>query len=151
MSRPLPELSNEEVKRYSRHLIMPEVGVDGQRRLKAGSVLCIGAGGLGSPAALYLAWRHHGDFAAGILANALCGGDNCHRGAVVGALLGAANPIPRPLLEGLRARAKSRLADYKAPDRVVVVDVLPLTSMMKVDKGVLARRAGTVTMGAAAP
>ena len=55
------------------------------------------------------------------------------------------------LLEGLRARAKSRLADYKAPDRVVVVDVLPLTSMMKVDKGVLARRAGTVTMGAAAP
>ena len=42
------------------------------------------------------------------------------------------------------------LADYKAPDRVVVVDVLPLTSMMKVDKGVLARRAGTVTMGAAA-
>ena len=51
----LPELSNDEIKRYSRHLIMPEVGVDGQRRLKAGSVLCIGAGGLGSPAAMYLA------------------------------------------------------------------------------------------------
>src|ERR671929_2070853 len=51
----LPTLSNDEVKRYSRHLIMPEVGVDGQRRLKAGSVLCIGAGGLGSPAAMYLA------------------------------------------------------------------------------------------------
>src|SRR3954451_25147696 len=51
----LPQLSNEEIKRYSRHLIMPEVGMDGQRRLKAGSVLCIGAGGLGSPAALYLA------------------------------------------------------------------------------------------------
>jgi sulfur-carrier protein adenylyltransferase/sulfurtransferase len=51
----LPQLSNEEIKRYSRHLIMPEVGVDGQRRLKAGSVLCIGAGGLGSPAAMYLA------------------------------------------------------------------------------------------------
>src|SRR5256886_10998926 len=48
-------LTNDEVKRYSRHLIMPEVGVDGQRRLKAGSVLCIGAGGLGSPAAMYLA------------------------------------------------------------------------------------------------
>ena len=42
-------------ERYSRHLIMPEVGMDGQRRLKAASVLCIGAGGLGSPAALYLA------------------------------------------------------------------------------------------------
>jgi adenylyltransferase/sulfurtransferase len=51
----LPALSNDEIKRYSRHLIMPEVGVDGQRRLKAGSVLCIGAGGLGSPAAMYLA------------------------------------------------------------------------------------------------
>jgi adenylyltransferase/sulfurtransferase len=51
----LPQLTNDEIKRYSRHLIMPEVGVDGQRRLKAGSVLCIGAGGLGSPAAMYLA------------------------------------------------------------------------------------------------
>ena len=50
-----PDLSQEEFRRYSRHLIMPEVGVDGQRRLKAGSVLCIGAGGLGSPAAMYLA------------------------------------------------------------------------------------------------
>ncbi len=53
--RKLPELTNDEIKRYSRHLIMPEVGVDGQRKLKAGSVLCIGAGGLGSPAAMYLA------------------------------------------------------------------------------------------------
>jgi molybdopterin/thiamine biosynthesis adenylyltransferase/rhodanese-related sulfurtransferase len=51
----LPQLTNDEIKRYSRHLIMPEVGMDGQRRLKAGSVLCIGAGGLGSPAAMYLA------------------------------------------------------------------------------------------------
>ncbi len=48
-------LTNDEVRRYSRHLIMPEVGVEGQLKLKAGSVLCIGAGGLGSPAALYLA------------------------------------------------------------------------------------------------
>src|SRR5919112_395651 len=54
-ANPLPELSKDEIKRYSRHLIMPEIGVDGQKRLKAGSVLCIGAGGLGSPAAMYLA------------------------------------------------------------------------------------------------
>ena len=54
-ARELPELTNDEIKRYSRHLIMPEVGVDGQRKLKAASVLCIGAGGLGSPVALYLA------------------------------------------------------------------------------------------------
>ncbi len=53
--RELPQLTNDEIKRYSRHLIMPEVGMDGQRRLKAGKVLCIGAGGLGSPAAMYLA------------------------------------------------------------------------------------------------
>src|SRR5881396_2664426 len=49
------QLGAEEVQRYSRHLIMPEVTADGQRRLKAARVLCIGAGGLGSPAALYLA------------------------------------------------------------------------------------------------
>jgi sulfur-carrier protein adenylyltransferase/sulfurtransferase len=55
VNRALPELTNDEVKRYSRHLIMPEVGVDGQRKLKASSVLCIGAGGLGSPVAMYLA------------------------------------------------------------------------------------------------
>ena len=48
-------LTNEEVARYSRHLIMPEVGMDGQLKLKAASVLCIGAGGLGSPVAMYLA------------------------------------------------------------------------------------------------
>ncbi len=55
MSGELPELSGDEIKRYSRHLIMPEVGVEGQRKLKAAKVLCIGAGGLGSPAAMYLA------------------------------------------------------------------------------------------------
>ena len=50
-----PVLSNAEVQRYSRHLILPEVGLDGQRKLKAARVLCVGAGGLGSPATLYLA------------------------------------------------------------------------------------------------
>src|SRR4051812_19118496 len=48
-------LSQNEVARYSRHLIMPEVGMDGQKRLKAARVLLIGAGGLGSPLGLYLA------------------------------------------------------------------------------------------------
>jgi sulfur-carrier protein adenylyltransferase/sulfurtransferase len=50
----LPDLNKEEIARYSRHLIMPEVGMEGQRRLKAASVLLIGAGGLGSPLGLYL-------------------------------------------------------------------------------------------------
>ena len=54
-SAALPALSNEEVARYSRHLILPEVGMAGQQKLKAARALCIGAGGLGSPVALYLA------------------------------------------------------------------------------------------------
>ena len=51
----LPELSRDEILRYSRHLLIPEVGLEGQRRLKASSALIIGTGGLGSPVALYLA------------------------------------------------------------------------------------------------
>src|SRR6202167_1341399 len=48
-------LSKDEILRYSRHLIMPEVGMEGQQKLKSARVLCVGAGGLGSPLALYLA------------------------------------------------------------------------------------------------
>jgi adenylyltransferase/sulfurtransferase len=51
----LPELNHEEILRYSRHLLIPDVGLEGQRKLKNASVLLIGTGGLGSPAALYLA------------------------------------------------------------------------------------------------
>ena len=48
-----PALNKDEILRYSRHLIMPEVGMDGQLKLKAAKVLCIGAGGLGSPLIMY--------------------------------------------------------------------------------------------------
>ncbi len=53
-AKPEAVLSNDEILRYSRHLIMPEVGMEGQQKLKAAKVLCIGAGGLGSPLSLYL-------------------------------------------------------------------------------------------------
>ncbi len=51
----LPKLSNDEIARYSRHLILPEVGMAGQQKLKAAKVLCVGTGGLGAPLAMYLA------------------------------------------------------------------------------------------------
>ena len=51
----LPKLTNDEISRYSRHLILPEVGMEGQQKLKAARVLCVGTGGLGAPMALYLA------------------------------------------------------------------------------------------------
>src|SRR5687767_3345295 len=52
---PAADLSIDEVRRYSRHLIIPDVGMDGQKRLKNAKVLCVGAGGLGSPALMYMA------------------------------------------------------------------------------------------------
>jgi len=56
VAEPRPsELSNEELRRYARHLVLPEVGIDGQRRLKGARVLVVGAGGLGAPVSLYLA------------------------------------------------------------------------------------------------
>src|SRR5579859_1991050 len=48
------ELTNSELRRYSRHLILPEIGLEGQKKIRGTSVLCIGAGGLGSPIAMYL-------------------------------------------------------------------------------------------------
>ncbi len=54
-NKPAATLSKEEILRYSRHLIMPEVGMDGQLKLKQARVLMIGAGGLGAPLGLYLA------------------------------------------------------------------------------------------------
>ena len=91
------ELSREEIARYSRHLIMPEVTIAGQRRLKQGSVLLVGAGGLGSPAALYLA-------AAGVGRIGILDFDVVDESNLQRQVLHDTTWIGKPKLESARAR-----------------------------------------------
>lgn len=90
-------LTNEEVLRYSRHLILPDVGLDGQRKLKAGRILLIGAGGLGSPLALYLA-------AAGVGTLGLVDFDVVDVSNLQRQVLHGTKDIGRPKLESARDR-----------------------------------------------
>ena len=99
----LPDLSQDEILRYSRHLIIPDVGLTGQRRLKAARVLLIGAGGLGSPLALYLA-------AAGV----------GHLGLVDFDVVDVSN-LQRQVLHGTRDVGRSKLESA----RVRLADVNP--------------------------
>ena len=96
-TRELPALSADEIKRYSRHLILPEVGMDGQRALKAAKVLCIGAGGLGSPAAMYLA-------AAGVGTIGLVDFDVVDMSNLQRQLLHGTTDVGRPKLDSARER-----------------------------------------------
>src|SRR3989475_7450996 len=90
-------LSAGELQRYSRHLIMPEVTAEGQRRLKSARVLCIGAGGLGSPAALYLA-------AAGVGTLGLVDFDEVNLSNLQRQILHGTSDLGRPKLESARDR-----------------------------------------------
>jgi sulfur-carrier protein adenylyltransferase/sulfurtransferase len=96
----LPELNKDEIARYSRHLIMPEVGMEGQRKLKSASILLIGAGGLGSPLGLYLA-------AAGIGRLGLVDFDVVDHSNLQRQVLHGTKDIGRPKLQS----AKDRLVD----------------------------------------
>ena len=91
-SAPLPDLEPGEVLRYARHLILPEVGEEGQRRLKAARVLLVGAGGLGSPAALYLAAAGVGRL--GIVDHDAVDATNLHR-----QILHGTSDVGRPKLD----------------------------------------------------
>ena len=104
---PLPELTREEMLRYSRHLILPEVGLEGQRRLKGSSVLIVGAGGLGSPLALYLA-------AAGVGRIGLVDFDRVDETNLQRQILHGTSSVGRSKLESARAR----LADLNPLIRV---------------------------------
>ena len=102
----LPELSQSELIRFSRHLTLDEIGVAGQRRLKAARVLCVGAGGLGSPAALYLA-------AAGVGTIGLVDFDavdvtNLHR-----QVLYSVDDVGRPKLEAAAERLRGLNPDLE--------------------------------------
>jgi adenylyltransferase/sulfurtransferase len=91
--------SNDEIARYSRHLIMPEVTLEGQKRLKASAVLCIGAGGLGSPIALYLA-------AAGIGRMGLVDGDTVDFSNLQRQILHGTKDVGRKKLNSARDRIR---------------------------------------------
>jgi adenylyltransferase/sulfurtransferase len=93
----LPELTREELLRYSRHLILPEVGLEGQRRLKGSSALIVGAGGLGSPLALYLA-------AAGVGRIGLVDFDRVDETNLQRQILHGSSSVGRSKLESARAR-----------------------------------------------
>src|SRR5918998_6970677 len=91
------ELTNDEIRRYSRHLIMPEVGPAGQRKLKQASVLLIGTGGLGSPLGLYLA-------AAGIGHLGLVDFDVVDESNLQRQIIHGTSTIGKPKIESARAR-----------------------------------------------
>jgi adenylyltransferase/sulfurtransferase len=99
-SKPETTLSPEELQRYARHLVLPEVGLEGQERLKAASVLLVGAGGLGSPLALYLA-------AAGVGRIGLCDFDVVDAANLQRQVLYGTGDLGRPKLDA----AGERLAD----------------------------------------
>lgn len=107
----LPELDNEEVLRYSRHLIIPEVGLEGQRRLKASRVLLVGAGGLGSPLGLYLAAAGVGHL--GLVDFDLVDLTNLHRQVIHGT-----KDLGRPKLDS----ARDRIADVNPHVHVETYD-----------------------------
>jgi adenylyltransferase/sulfurtransferase len=102
------DLSNEEIRRYSRHLIMPEVGVEGQKKLKAARVLAIGAGGLGSPLAVYLAAAGVGTL--GLVDNDVVDDSNLQRQIIYGV-----SDVGRPKLQA----AADRLRDMNPNVEVV--------------------------------
>ncbi len=93
------ELSSRERERYARHLILPDVGAEGQRRLKAARVLCVGAGGLGSPVALYLA-------AAGVGTIGLVEFDRVERSNLQRQVLFGERDLGRPKLGAAAARLR---------------------------------------------
>ncbi len=119
--REAQDLTRDEVQRYSRHLIMPEVGVEGQRKLKAARVLCVGAGGLGAPASMYLAAAGVGTL--GIVDFDVVDASNLHRQIIYGT-----PDVGKRKLEAARERIREMNAGVH-----VVTHELALTSKNALD------------------
>lgn len=112
----MTELSRNEILRYSRHLVMPEVTVEGQQKLKEASVLCVGAGGLGSPCTLYLA-------AAGVGTLGLVDFDTVDLTNIQRQILYSTSDVGRPKLEAASERLRALNPEIK-----IVPHALRLTS-----------------------
>ena len=113
--RVLPELSRDELVRFSRHLTLDEVGLAGQRRLKAARVLCVGAGGLGSPASLYLAAAGVGTI--GLVDFDVVDATNIHR-----QVLYSTGDVGRPKLQAAAERLKGVNPDLKIEPHDLTLD-----------------------------
>jgi sulfur-carrier protein adenylyltransferase/sulfurtransferase len=96
----LPQLDNAEIARYSRHLILPEVGLEGQQKLKAAKVLCVGTGGLGAPLAYYLA-------AAGIGTLGLVDFDVVDESNLQRQIIHSTNDVGRPKIDSAAEKLKA--------------------------------------------
>lgn len=117
----LPQLTNEELARYSRHLILPEVGIDGQRKLKAARVLLIGTGGLGAPLGMYLA-------AAGVGTLGVVDFDTVDASNLQRQIIHGTRDIGRPKI----ASARDRLTDINPNVRIEAFETR-LTSQNAMD------------------
>ena len=116
-ARVLPDLSPDEVRRYSRHLLLPEVGVDGQRALKGARVLCVGAGGLGSPIAMYLA-------AAGVGTLGIVDYDVVDYSNLQRQLLHMTRDVGRPKVESAAERLRAINPDIRVEPHEAALSVL---------------------------
>src|SRR5262245_60322395 len=108
---PLPELSNEEIGRYSRHLILPEMGIEGQKKLKNAKVLLVGTGGLGAPMGMYLA-------AAGIGTIGIVDFDTVDSSNLQRQIIHGTSDVGRPKI----ASARDRILDINPHVNVVAYE-----------------------------
>ncbi len=125
----LPELTSEEIGRYSRHLILPEVGMDGQRRLKQSRVLLVGTGGLGAPLGMYLAAAGVGTL--GLVDFDVVDGSNLQRQIIHGT-----KDVGRPKI----ASARDRLLDINPNVRIETFETRLTSANALVDPARLRRR-----------